>query len=71
MKFRALGMLIVTLTFFSGCETVPNGMKQAQLAPAQKIQTEPPGDYFIGRRYFKSEFHFWGYVRRPGQPLSS
>ena len=32
---------------------------------AQKIQAEPPGNYFIGRRYFKPEFHFWGYVRHP------
>ena len=43
-------------------------MEQARLAIAQRIQNEPPGDYFVGRRYFKPEFHFWGYVRRPGQP---
>ncbi len=38
---------------------------------ARQIQAEPPGDYFIGRRYFKSNFRFWGYVRRPGQPWST
>ena len=43
----------------------------SQLATAQQIQAEPPGDYFIGRRYFKSNFRFWGYVRRPGQPWNT
>ncbi len=38
---------------------------------AQQIQAEPPGDYFIGRRYFKPDYKFWGYVRRPGQPWST
>jgi hypothetical protein len=71
MKFRALGFLIVILSFLGGCQTAPNGMEQARLAMAQKIQTEPTGDYFIGRRYFKPDFHFWGYVRRPGQPWST
>lgn len=46
-------------------------MKEARLALAQQIAAEAPGNYFIGRRYFKKDFHFWGYVRRPGQPWSS
>lgn len=71
MKFRTPNILIVSLCFLSGCQTVPNGMEQARLAMAQRIQAEPPGDYLIGRRYFKPEFHFWGYVRRPGQPWST
>jgi hypothetical protein len=71
MKSHALEVLIVTLSFLGGCQTAPNGMEQARLAMAQKIQAEPPGDYFIGRRYFKPDFHFWGYVRRPGQPWST
>ncbi len=37
---------------------------------AQQIAAEPPGDYFIGRRYRKPGYYFWGYVRRPGQPWS-
>ena len=37
----------------------------------QNIQSEPAGDYFIGRRYFKRDFKIWGYVRRPGQPWST
>ncbi len=38
---------------------------------AQRIQAEAPGDYFIGRRYFKEGFHFWGYIRPAGQPWST
>ena len=51
---------------------MPEGIQQARLAacPA-KIQAEPPGDYFIGRRYYKQDYQFWGYVRRPGQPWST
>ena len=29
---------------------------------------EPPGDYFVGRRYYNPNYKFWGYVRKPGQP---
>ena len=57
--------------FFTGCETVPEGIQQAKIAMAQHIAAEAPGDYFIGRRYFKPDFKFWGYVRRPGQPWST
>jgi hypothetical protein len=38
---------------------------------AQHIASETPGDYYIGRRYYKPDYKFWGYVRKPGQPWSS
>jgi hypothetical protein len=50
---------------------MPEGIQQARLAMAQSISNEPIGDYYIGRRYFKPDFKFWGYVRRPGQPWST
>ncbi len=66
------GWLAILLVVLAGCATVPNdGLEKTRLALEQKIQAEPPGDYFVGRRYFKPEFHFWGYVRRPGQPWST
>ena len=37
----------------------------------QHIAAEPAGDYFIGRRYYKPDFKFWGYIRRPSQPWST
>jgi hypothetical protein len=73
MKFRLFESfcLVVTFCLLAGCETMPEGIEQARAAMAANIQAEPPGDYFIGRRYYKPEYHFWGYVRRPGQPWSS
>ncbi len=64
-------LLLLSLSFLVGCETMPEGIQQARIAMSQRIQSEPPGDYFIGRRYFKRDYKFWGYVRRPGQPWST
>ncbi len=50
---------------------MPQGIQQAKVAMAQSIASEPPGDYFIARRYYKPDFKFWGYVRRPGQPWNT
>jgi hypothetical protein len=76
MNLRLLRFLLVTeltliCSFFTSCETIPQGIQQARLEAAQRIQAEPPGNYFIGRRYFKPDYKFWGYVRRPGQPWST
>ncbi len=71
---RPIGFLLIGGTlalFFASCETTPKGIQQARIEMAQKIAAEQPGDYYIGRRYFKPVFKFWGYVRRPGQPWSS
>jgi len=32
-----------------------------------EINAEPAGDYFIGRRYYKVDYKFWGYIRKPGE----
>ncbi len=71
MKFHPFKALLVSLIFFAGCQTMPEGIQQARIAMFQRIQQEPPGDYFIGRRYYKRDYKFWGYVRRPGQPWST
>lgn len=69
--FLAPIKVLLAALLLSGCETVPQGIQQARIAMAQRIQAEPTGDYFIGRRYFKPDYKFWGYIRRPGQPWSS
>ncbi len=46
----------------------PDRVKAARLAQRRAILQEPPGDYFIGRRYYNETYKFWGYVRKPGQP---
>ena len=72
LRFVFAAEILLALFFLAGCETMPQGIQQARIEAAQKIQAEPPGDYFIGHRYFKAPvYKFWGYVRRPGQPWST
>ena len=61
----------------AGCATLESGglgrgRSGAPLTPAQRemadrIALEPPGNHYIARRYFKNDYKFWGFVRRPGQ----
>jgi hypothetical protein len=65
-------LCVIGTLFLSGCvDTGMSGIQQAKIAATQEIAAEPPGDYFVGRRYFKPDYKFWGYVRRPGQPWST
>ena len=72
MKRVRLLWLVLSLALLgsgAGCYTPHvNGFSAARLAQQEAILREPPGDYFIGRRYYSSYYKFWGYVRRPGQP---
>jgi hypothetical protein len=63
--------LLLGALLLGGCETVPQGIQQARIEMAQRIAVEPPGDYYIGRRYYKPDYKFWGYVRRAGQPWTT
>lgn len=65
--------LLITLT---GCQTTTSsGPSASDLAARARmneaIANEPPGNYFIARRYYKIDYRFWGYVRQPRQPWSS
>ena len=65
-------LLLCSASFFLllvGCESPEkSGIRAAQLAQRAAIFQEPPGDYFIGRRYYNPNYKFWGYIRKPGQP---
>lgn len=75
MHFRRLLVLLAVLFtsgFFAGCAALdndPNRVSRAAMTGA--IKAEPPGDYFIGRRYYKVDYKFWGWVRKPGQAWST
>src|SRR6266516_6886029 len=69
--FLFAGNLLVGAISFGSCQTMPEGIHQARIEMAQHIAAEPAGDYFIGRRYYKPDYKFWGYVRRPGQSWST
>jgi len=57
---------LLTMSFVSGCATAdPN--TQSRSAMLTEINSEPQGDYFIARRYYKVDYKFWGYIRKPGE----
>jgi len=70
-QFLLAGNILLCAVLLSSCETMPQGIQQARIEMSQQIAAEPAGDYFIGRRYYKPDYKFWGYVRRPGQPWST
>jgi hypothetical protein len=61
----------VMVVFLAGCQTEPTVSETAKAQMAARIAAEPPGDYYIGRRYFKPDFKFWGYIRKPNQPWNA
>ena len=69
MKIRPLSFTaLAALLSLTGCETVATKTKRdARTAMEAAIRMEEPGSYFIGRRYYKRDYKFWGYVRKPGQ----
>ena len=72
LQFGLPGAALAAVLFLTGCETpAPSGIQQAKINVANRIAAETPGDYYIGRRYFKPDFKFWGYVRKSGQPWST
>src|SRR6266403_1722507 len=71
VQFLLIGNLLLGAIFLGGCETMPQGIQQARIEMAQRIAAEPAGDYYIGRRYYKPDYKFWGYIRRSGQPWST
>jgi len=72
MKFPYL-ILFLSVLCLVGCETASSSRQNSidRAALYASIQQEEPGDYWVGRRYYKKDYYFWGYVRRPGQPWST
>jgi hypothetical protein len=70
----SLSLILTMLGFLllGGCVTdlTPTDYA-ARAAMRDAIKSEPPGDYYIGRRYYKVDYKFWGFVRQPGQPWST
>ncbi len=60
-------------TLFTGCATtnLPSASQEARNRMLEEIANDPPGNYFIARRYYKQDYKFWGYVRKPGEPWST
>jgi|GEM_PF-408110 len=63
---RWLAVIFLGLAL-SGCETMDTGA-ESRAAMNAAIQTEQPGNYFIGRRMYKKDYKVWGWIREPGKP---
>jgi hypothetical protein len=65
-------LLICAILLLAACESADE--KQVDLSRQQMsnaILAEQPCDYFIGRRLYKKDYKFWGYIRSPGKPWST
>ena len=72
MNLRLLSACLALILTLTGCETTSmQGIQSSRVAMTDAIRSEEPGNYFIGRRYFKNDYKFWGFVRRPGQPWNT
>ncbi len=77
---------LMMASFLSSCTTTGTGANTnsatGQLTSSQLnhpqvrarneiIAMEPPGNYYIGRRWWTDGTRFWGYLREPGKPWST
>jgi len=70
-RFAFVVFTLVLVGAFSGCETMPSDDAIRRAAMNEAIRNEAPGNYFIGRRFYKVDYKMWGWVRQPGQPWST
>lgn len=69
MKTRWITLLLCVAAL-TGCETIdPHAADRA--AAAESIRQEAPGNYFVGRRFYKEDYKMWGWVREPGKPWNT
>jgi hypothetical protein len=72
MQRRFLILSALLPLAFTSCETTQTrSNSEAREKLRASIAAEAPGDYFIGRRYYKKDYKFWGFVRRPQQPWAT
>ena len=65
---RLLLLSCFLILLLTGCEA-PLVLKSPQDKAAinAAISGEKPGDYFIGRRFYKVDYKMWGWVKNPGE----
>lgn len=69
-RFAKLLVLAAVLAC-AGCETTGSTVAKPDPRAAAMVAAETPGDYYVGRRYYKKDYKMWGWVRRPGQPWNT
>jgi hypothetical protein len=73
MKISRLLIPLLAAVAFGGCASSGGSSfgGVARTAMTQAIAQEPKGTYFVGRRYFKKDYKFWGYIRPSGSPWTT
>src|SRR4051794_1553604 len=73
LRLAAAALALASSLLLPGCKSTPQfeGIQSSRVAMQNSIKSEEPGDYYIGRRFYKVDYKFWGFVRKPGQPWSS
>ena len=63
-----LALALASFLPLTGCVTQEMKQKKAaRVVMEDAIRQEERGNYFIGRRYYKRDYKFWGFVRKPGE----
>ena len=74
MKMIRFASTLLLLPILAGCMSTigptPGQYKLARAAMVDQIKAEPRDAYFVGRRYYKTDYKFWGFVRASGHPWS-
>ncbi len=70
IRSACLAALAAITIFQNACQTVDT-QAPARAAMNAAIRAEAPGDFFIGRRMYKSDYKMWGWVREPGKPWTT
>jgi len=64
---RLLLLSCFLILLLTGCEApLVLQSPQDRIAINAAISGEKPGDYFIGRRFYKVDYKMWGWVKSPG-----
>jgi hypothetical protein len=71
MKQNVVLVIAAAALLLVGCQTTEDQFTQSQALLNRTIAGEPPGNYFVGRRFYRKNFFFWGYIRQPREPWSS
>ena len=61
-------MLLGVAFLITGCEApIVLQSDQDRRAISTAIAGESPGNYFVGRRFYKVDYKMWGWVKKPGE----
>ena len=61
-------MLLLAELLLSGCEApIITQSSQDRAAITASLAGEAPGNYFVGRRFYKVDYKMWGWVKKPGE----